>query len=197
MAIVSVACSAPQPTPPATPAGWVAGQPIDAALILDAMRGSRRPGGVPDELETGEIAAAVAQRIWTIDGEPWTTVSAGGSCGPVRCTLELGGVREGSAGEDLWVFEVIPASGEVAVLDANLRSIPPEIAASLDGLARASEGRIDAEGLLLVSVRWRPPPEDETFELSYRSGNEEGSCELELTVDIGSGVVHSEGTTGC
>ncbi|HEX7197446.1 MAG TPA: hypothetical protein VF364_11515, partial [Candidatus Limnocylindria bacterium] len=48
-----------------------AGRPFDAEAILAAMRDSRRPGGVPDEMQTDAIAAAVADAIWTIDGEPW------------------------------------------------------------------------------------------------------------------------------
>lgn len=175
----------------------VPGRPLDAVTILDDMRESRRPGGVPDQLETNAIAAAVAERIWTLDGEPWTAMSIGGSCGPVRCTLEVGGSRAGSLGEDLWLFEVIPASGEVALLDADLRSMPVEVARVLDRLARAADARIDRDDLLLVSARWLPPPDDATFELSYRSGNEEGSCELELTVDVGSGEVDAEQATGC
>jgi len=150
------------------------GQPFDPATVLDAMRDSRRPDGVPDQLETDAIAAALAERIWTIDGQPWTTMSAGGSCGPVRCTLEISGSRAGGQGEDLWIFEVIPAGGEVAVIETNLRSVPSETADAVDRLARAADPRIDDAGLLLVSVRWLPPPDDETFELSYRSGNEEG-----------------------
>jgi len=173
------------------------GQPFDTATVLDAMRDSRRPDGVPDQLETDAIAAALAERIWTIDGQPWTTMSAGGSCGPVRCTLEIGGSRAGGQGEDLWIFEVIPAGGEVAVIETNLRSVPSETADAVDRLARAADPRIDDAGLLLVSVRWLPPPDDETFELSYRSGNEEGSCELELTADVGSREVDSRSATDC
>ncbi len=202
--LLTVACSVatPSPVPTASPSGElvdlpVPGRPFDAATILDGMRDSRRPGGVPDQLETDAIVAAVADLVWTLDGEPWTTMSIGGSCGPVRCTLDVGGTRSGSLGEDLWILEVIPASGEVAVLDADLRSMPAEAARVLDRLARAADARIDRDDLLLVSARWLPPPADGTFELSYRSGNEEGSCVLELTVDVGSGEVDVEQATGC
>jgi len=33
--------------------------------------------------------------------------------------------------------------------------------------------------------------------MSYRSGNEEGSCELEITVAAESGAVEQESATGC
>lgn len=161
------------------------------------MRGSRRPGGVPDQLETDAIAAALAQRIWTIDGEPWTTMSIGGSCGPVRCTLDVAGSRSGSLGEDLYAFEIIPAGGEVAPLSTDLRSLPPDVAAILDGLAREAEAGIGRDGLMLASARWLPPPDQESFELSYRSGNEEGFCELELTLNVASGAVEQRSANGC
>ena len=193
-----MACGAPSlPSSTASSIALAPGQPFEPAALLDAMRSSRRPGGVPDQLETDAIATALAERMWTIDGEPWATVSVGGSCGPVRCTVEIGGSRAGGEGEDLWIFEVIPAGGEIAVIDTNLRSVPSETADAVDRLARATDPRIDDAGLLLVSVRWLPPPDDETFELSYRSGNEEGSCELELAVDVGSGEVVSRSATDC
>ena len=46
------------------------GPAFDAATLLDAMRTSRRPGGVPDQLETA-IAATLAETLWTYGGEPW------------------------------------------------------------------------------------------------------------------------------
>lgn len=173
------------------------GQPFDAATILEAMRESRRPGGVPDQLETDAIAAALAQRIWTIDGEPWATMSIGGSCGPVRCTLDVAGSRSDALGDDLYAFEIISASGEVAPLSADLRSIPPDLVTVLDRLARRAEPAIDRDGLALASARWRPPPEHEAFALSYRSGDEEGSCELELSLNIASGGVEVSSADGC
>ena len=171
--------------------------PYDAAAILEAMRESRRPGGVPDQLETQAIATEVASTIWTIDGQRWDTITIGGSCGPVRCTLEVGGTRFGSVGEDLWILEVIPAAGEVAVIDTTLRSVPPNVATLLDGLARTAEPGIEREGLVLASVRWRGPSAEDTYELSYRSGDEEGSCQLEILVETGLNEVTVEDSTGC
>jgi len=173
------------------------GRPLDGGTILEAMRGSRRPGGVPDQLETDAIAETLAQRIWTIDGEPWATMSVGGSCGPVRCTLDVAGSLPGSLGEDLYAFEIIPASGQVAPLSTDLRSLPPELVAILDRLARGAEPAIGRDGLALASARWLPPPDHETFELSYRSGNEEGSCELELSLNAESGAVEQRSADGC
>jgi hypothetical protein len=173
------------------------GRPFDAADILAAMRGSRRPGGVPDVLETDAVAGAVAAEIWTIDGEPWADVAAGGSCGPVRCTLDLSGRHRGAAGEDVWMLEVIPASGDVAVLDTNLGSLPPGVVADLDRVARAQDRRPDAADLILTGVRWSGPQQEARFQLSYRSGDEEGTCELELEVDTEGETAETLSAIGC
>jgi len=193
------ACSNPGPSAEASDALEIPepGRPFDAATILEAMSGSRRPGGVPNQLETDAIAAALAQQLWTMDGEPWTTMSISASCGPVRCTLDVAGSRSGSLGDDLYAFEIIPAGGEVAPISTDLRSLPPDVAAVLDRLAREAEPRIGNDGLVLASARWMAPPDHETFELSYRSGNEEGFCELELALDIEAEGVETLSANGC
>jgi hypothetical protein len=161
------------------------------------MRTSRRPGGVPERLQTPQIAGAVAESIWTFDGQPWEILAIGGSCGPVRCTLEVGGAGTAGTGDDLWSFEVIPDGDTVAVIDADLRSVPASTAEALDGLARAGDARIEDLDLILTSTRWSRPPEEGAFELSYRSGDEEGSCELELRLDVRSGDIEEESASGC
>ncbi len=159
------------------------GRPFDATTILEAMRDSRRPGGVPDELETDAIATALADAIWTMDGEPWTTMSTGGSCGPQSCTLEIAGAGTGAPGEDLWVFEVSPDIGDVGVMSADLRSVPSELVDQLDALTRFLFDRRPLADLALTNVRWLPPPDESQFVLSYRSSGEEGSCGADITVD--------------
>lgn len=189
----------PTPTPAVSAAPPVAdpARPFDAESILAAMRESRRPGGVPDQLETLAVASAVADELWTIDGEPWAEMTIGGSCGPVRCTLDVAGRHADALGEDVWALEVIPGSGEVAVLDARLASIPPDVVALVDERARRFEPTIDASGLLLTAARWGGPDAPSVFELSYRSGNEEGSCALELRVDVAEGGVETVSATDC
>ncbi len=194
------ACSSPGPSPDATDDSVAIpepGRPFDAATLLEAMGGSRRPGGVPDQLETDAIAAALAQRLWTIDGEPWTTMSIGASCGPVRCTLDVSGSRSGALGDDLYAFEIIPAADDVQPISTDLRSLPTDVGGVLDRMARDAEARIARDELILASVRWNPPPDHETFQLSYRSGNEEGSCELELALDVTSGEAETLSAEGC
>lgn len=166
----------------------VPGQPFDAADVLEAMRTSRRPGGVPDELETPAIAEAVAAELWTLDGEPWEQMVAGGSCGPQTCTLELSGRPSGAAGEDLYVFSVTPATSGVERLETTLQGVPPTLFDELDAAARGGwDG--DLEGFILASVRWLPPPDDGQFLLAYRSGGEEGSPGLDLRLDVERGTV--------
>ena len=159
------------------------GRPFDTATLLDAMRTSRRPGGVPDQLETDRIAGAVADAIWTYGGEPWTTMAIGGSCGTETCTLEVAGTRPNSVGEDLWVFEIVPATASVTVASADLSALPTDVIGPLDDLASMlfRPGRLD--GLALASARWLPPPVGGQFVLSYRSGGEEGSCGADVTID--------------
>lgn len=200
----SISASAEQPLPPSTTPVVEglelpeAGKPFDAEAILAAMRDSRRPGGVPDELETEAIAAAVADAIWTIDGEPWSTMSTGGSCGPQTCTLEVAGADADAPGDDLWVFEATPGTGAVEVVSAELRSLPAELVSGLDELTRSLYPPVYGEGLNLTNVRWLPPPDETRFVLSYRSGDEEeSSCGADVTVDAAAPGVVSDQTIDC
>lgn len=211
LVVITVACATPPPPEPsasdpapgtedptATPSATASpgsspsdepgpGTSLDTPFtpedILDAMRGSRRPGGVPDVLETEAIAAAVADAIWTFDGDAWETVSAGGSCGPSTCTLEIAGVPAGAVAEDLWVFEVDPATSDVRVADATLRGLAPAVVALAEGIA-STKGAAPGPDALLVSARWLPPPDDGLVVLSYRTGAESGACGVDVTVDL-------------
>lgn len=203
VALLAGCATQPSPSSPAaaatsTPSLDVSpGRAFSGADILAAMRDSRRPGGVPDQLETDAVAEAVAAEIWTIDGEPWTTITIGGSCGPVRCTLDVGGRHAGAAGEDVWSFEVIPETAVVAVLEASLGSIPADVAEAADAAARAADARIDGAGLMLTAVRWAGGDEPSTFDLSYRSGDEEGSCQLEIRLDAARGALETVSAESC
>ena len=151
---------------------------------------------MPDQLETEPIAAAVAASVVTFDGLPWTTMAASGSCGTDSCTLELAGTRPDSHGEDVWIFDVRPAEGTVAVTTAELRGLPNELVPALDVLARSLLPAAPLEGLLLTSARWLPPPDGGQFALSYRGDGEEGSCGLDLTLDaVAPGIVGDVSST--
>jgi hypothetical protein len=174
----------------------VPGQPFAAADILAAMRDSRRPGGVPDELQTDAIASAAAELLWTFDGTPWTTMAAGGSCGTDTCTLELAGAPDGAAGEDVWVLDVQPSTGTVTVASADLHGLPTDALEALDRAARDAAGGDLPDDLLLAGARWLPPP-DPGFVLAYRSGDEEGSCAADVVLDATATTVEELTATGC
>ena len=173
------------------------GRPFDAAEILDAMRDSRRPGGVPEELQTDAIAGALAEEVWTFDGRPWTSIVASGSCGVEACTVELSGAGPEAAGEDVWVFDIDPSDGSVSLASADLHAVPPTLAESLDELARATDEEGLLDGLIATSVRWLPPPDDGRFVLAYRSGEEEGSCMRDVTVDAARATAEIGAGSGC
>ena len=173
------------------------GRPFDAVTILTAMGESRRPEGVPDELETDAIAAGVAAAISTFDGLPWTTMAASGSCGPDSCTLELAGTRPDRHGDDLWIFDVRPADGTVAVTTAELRGLPNQLLPVLDGLARSLLPAATLDGLLLTSARWLPPPDGRLFVLSYRGDGEEASCILDFTLDAVTPGIVGDASRSC
>ena len=190
----------PTPSQAPGPSGiglLAAGTPFDAATILSAMRESRRPGGVPDQIETDAIAAALAASIWTFEGLPWTTLAASGSCAPASCTLELAGARPDSHGDDVWTFDVWPADGTVAVTMAELRSLPNHLLPALDGLARSLLPAATLDGLLLTSARWLPPPAGGQFVLAYRGDGEEGSCVLDITLDALAPAIVGDASPTC
>jgi hypothetical protein len=188
--------SAPSPSPTAPVAG-VPGRPLAAAAVLAAMRESRRPDGVPDQLETELVASRIAEVIWTLDGEPWEAFDVGGSCGAGACVVEVAGRRADGIGEDLWVLDVDPATGAVDVQAAELRALPAGLVAGLDSLARRGASTDLLSTMTLATARWLPPPDEDRFVLSYRSGGEEGACSVEVTVDTSLGGPIDEAATGC
>lgn len=173
------------------------GRPYDAGAILDAMRQSRRPGGVPDALQTERVARAVADAIWTFDGRPWSTMSVGGSCGSQRCTLEVAGAGPEAAGDDVWAFAVDPSTGAVDLVAADLHGLPSTRVDQLDQMARNVDRSGLLEDLLLASARWLPPPDEDRFVLSYRAGGMEGACARDVTLDASLGEVVEVTSTDC
>lgn len=165
------------------------GRPYAADQVLAAMRDSRRPGGVPDQIETSEVAAGLAAAIWTYDGHPYPALVVGGSCGPTRCTVEVSGTPVGAAGTDLYAFAVTPGSGAVEVEATDLHGYPPGLDALLDQVARDTGSPCPVEGLALSGATWRIPPDAGRFWAHYRSGGEEGSPGLDVLIDLSAGSV--------
>lgn len=187
LAAILVGCAGPTPAPtqlegPAIQAGY----PYEADEILEAMRTSRRPDGVPEELQTDAVASSVAGAIWTTDGQPWTTIAIGGSCGPAECTLDVSGSH--AEGEDAWTFLVIPAEPRVETLTAHIAA-GRDLAARADAHARASTIGPELADLILASASWEPPPRAGVLRLAYREGNEEGSCGRDVVVEVLTGGV--------
>jgi hypothetical protein len=181
----ATASASPEPSQGVLPS---AAQPYDAAALLAAMQNSTRPGGVPGQLETDAIAAAVAQRIWTWDGQPWDIFSVGGACGGSECSLDVAGSADGMAGTDLYSFTVMPGNAAVSLASSDLHGYPAALGAALDEIARAAAGD-EIGDLAFVSARWLPPPDEGRYWLAYRSGGEEGAPGLDLLLDAATGEI--------
>ncbi len=193
------ASAAPSPTDEPEPSASAAvgpGRPYDAADILEAMRASPRPDGVPGVLQTDAIASAIADEIWTIDGEPWDTFLIGASCGPDSCLVEVVGSRDEAEDDDAWTFGVNPGTGEVTVGATDLRALPPAFVADLDRLARSLVDDAPIGSMVLANVAWLPPADVNRFAMSYRTGGEEGSCGVDVVIDIDERVVVDRQTLG-
>jgi hypothetical protein len=176
-ATVSASQATAQPTPP----GPLPARPYDGAAVLQAMRDSRRPGGVPAELQTAQIAAAVANELWTWDGEPWPDLVIGGSCGTTSCSLEVAGMPPDAAGADLYVLGVDPTGATVTVESTDLHGYPRQLEGQLKAIA--TEVAPDAiRGLRFASAQWMPTAAGQ-YLLAYRSGGEEGSPGVDLLID--------------
>jgi hypothetical protein len=146
------------------------------------MRESRRPGGVPDRLETEAVAQAVSMLVWTWDGRPWGVLSIGGACGPRECTLDVAGSRQDTLESDLYSFAVA-ADGGVTLLTSDLHAYDPSLDPTLDLAAQQAAG--DAlNGLTYIGARWLVPPDSGRYWLAYRSGGEEGSPGVDLLLDL-------------
>jgi hypothetical protein len=209
LAAATAACGGPMPsgTTPGTGGGSSAspssggsavaspavlpGRPYDAAALLTGMRESRRPGGVPDQLETDAIALAVSRMVWTWDGSPWDLLSIGGACGLTSCTLDVAGSRAGAHGSDLYSFEVA-ADGTVTLIGSDLHAYDASLDDRLDSVARAAAGDLTA-GLTYVGASWLPPPDIGLYRLAYRSGGEEGAPGRDLVLDLASGQIVDTG----
>lgn len=173
------------------------GRAYSSDALLEAMRTSRRPGGVPAELETDTVAAGLADLLWSVDGQRPSQVAVSGSCSGASCTIELVAVRDDADGEDVWRFAIEPSSGGVTLVNAELRAVPSDLVRTLDRIARREGGTALPEALVLASVGWRPPPESGVYDLAYRSGDEEGSCAVDVELDAAAGRIVELTSSDC
>jgi len=200
LAMTLAACGAPETSSPvslpshssipssrsaeASPSGPLPARPYDGAAVLQAMRDSRRPGGVPAALQTDAVAAAVANELWTWNGEPWPQLVIGGSCGPSSCSLEVAGTPSNAAGADLYVLSIDPDSAAVTVESSDLHGYPSQLDAQLQAIAQDVAPDAIA-GLRYTSAQWLPGNPSQ-YLLAYRSGGEEGSPGVDLLIDAAS-----------
>ncbi|HEX6140804.1 MAG TPA: hypothetical protein VF013_10170 [Candidatus Limnocylindria bacterium] len=199
--LLLAACSSPNPTgapasgsAPASASASAAatgpGRPYGAEQILEALRASTRLGGVPDDLETPEVAGAIAEQLWTFTGEPWEAFYVTSRCpGNDTCILELFASASGSEGADSYAFSVTRDDGHVELTGSDLAAVPASALAELDAAIRAGVPASRLEGMAAVGVRWQLPPEQDRLWVSYRSGGEEGSPSLGILVERTTGAV--------
>ena len=191
----SIAEGGPEPTatPTAAPTRLIevppTARPYAGAEVLAAMRESRRPGGVPDQLQTETVTTAVAAAIWTYDGLPYPVLVIGGSCGPDRCTLEVSGTPTGAAGSDLYAFSVLASTGATELLETDLHGYPAGLDSILDEVAHALVSAGTLDGLALTGATWLPLPQTGIFRALYRSGGEEASPGIDLVIDLLTGRI--------
>jgi hypothetical protein len=148
------------------------------------MAGSRRPGGVPDRIETTAVAAQLAAAIWTYDGRPYPSLVIGGSCGATSCTVEVSGQPLGAAGADLFNLSVAQPGGAVTLAATDLHGYPSGLDARIEAVARAGVDADRLAGLVYRAASWQLPPRSGWFWAAFRSGGEEGSPGLDVLVDL-------------
>ncbi len=151
-----------QPRPPGPARVAEPGTPYGAEDVLSAMRDSRRPGGVPDQLETPDIASAIAEQLWTWDGQPWASMSVAGSlrCA-TSCSVDVsGGSPTGRRwGRPLLVRRRSGRADPAELIDASLQGLPDSLDPRLDAIARDGTEAGALEGLELLAADWLPPPD--------------------------------------
>ncbi len=175
------------PTPPIAAPG--PGRPYDGDDLLAAMRASRRPGGVPDELETPAVAADLAAGLWTWNGDPYPVLVVSGACGPQRCTVEVSGTPMAAAGADLYVYGVDRATQRVTLDGTDLRGYPAALDPVIDRIVRDALDPALLDGLALAGAAWQLPPATGQLWAAYRSGGEEGSSGVDVLIDLAGAAV--------
>lgn len=167
----------------------VPGRPYDGDALLAAMRASRRPGGVPDELEMPAVAADLAAGLWTWNGNPYPVLVVGGACGPQRCTVEVSGTPVAAAGADLYVYRVDRATQRVTLEGTDLRGYPTALDPVIDRIVRDALDPALLDGLALAGAAWQLPPATGQLWAAYRSGGEEGSSGVDVLIDLAGAAV--------
>jgi hypothetical protein len=175
------------PTPAFSPLATVGpgspGQPYAAADIEPMLAAASV--GVAAEIRTPQVAAAIADRIWTFDGRPYQEVFIGGSCENGGCEIVVEGVPAFAPTRDtrdVWSLSLDLRTGVFSDSEPALGGFPAELTSGLDALARS----LDADGtfrtLPLTRVEWLRPPPDGLWLLRYGSGTQEMDVNWYVTI---------------
>jgi len=133
------------------------------------------------------IAAALAPRIWTYDGQPYQELSVGARCesGDRQCDLQVEGTpgyapdRDAS---DEYIFEVLFETRTIEDVDVGLGGFPHERVPEIDRAVRALIG--DQIGdRQFQGLSWLLQPPDDGFRLRYGHGDTEGEQALLVEYD--------------
>ncbi|HEX2756204.1 MAG TPA: hypothetical protein VHM48_12105 [Candidatus Limnocylindrales bacterium] len=151
------------------------GKPYTADDILAILRAA--PAGDPAEMRTPQIAAAIADRVWTFDGRPYQRLLVGGRCDGGMCEISAEGMPAFGATDDLaddWFWRMDLRTGLVSDNgEPRLRGFPPELVPELDALARSLDTDGTFSALPLIRVEWTVPPPVGAFVLRYGTGTQE------------------------
>jgi len=164
--------------PVATPGADLAGRPYDGAAVLALMRAQGLPAIDPALLDEG-VAAAVADNLWTYDGQPYRRLIFEGRCEGAGCALGVTGLPTFASDATFadayrWMIEPGAAALRTEGGWPSLSGYPHELDPELEAEARALAGG-DLDDLQLSSIRWLPDAEDRLFELQFDDGLDQAS----------------------
>jgi hypothetical protein len=165
LSVAVIACSQAFPPPSGRIALPTPGRPYTADAMLAVLEAAPAPM-IPRELRRAELAAALAEQIWTIDGRRHEAIEVFVTC-EASCRLSvLAGPPDRFAARDLYDFTVDRETLDVALQSSELWA-PTGLAAQLDAMAQAAAPE-QLEGLFYERAAWLPPPEFGRFVLEYQ-----------------------------
>jgi hypothetical protein len=178
------------PTPPISAVATVAptepGQPYVAEDLASYINAA--PVGFPTALRTPAVAEALADRIWTFDGQPYRDLWLAGSCENGACEFSATGVPAFARSADVvdaYFLKVNLGSGLFSDGGRpSLKGLPSELVPRLDAIARAHDAAALLADEALLGATWEIPPPAGTFLLRYGRGLEEGDPAAFVTVSL-------------
>lgn len=169
------------------------GRPYSAERLLQLLTASQR---VPELLKTDAWASALAERIWSYDGEPYQELVFAANCEDREdaCDLDVVGVpgfAEDRDNADSYLFTLHPRTSLIEdQAPQSLAGLPRDLTPMLDAAARALVGE-EIGAHTLIGVRWLRPPPDDAYLLHYATDDQEGEDQIYITYDRGANTVLS------